>query len=238
LLYFTDHLGQFLEGDADFELPIFAFNTTNDLDPGFLGYVEDNAVNGEQQFVNMFDSPSWRALGYGFTTTTVHEVGHYLGLSHPAIDAYDYEEDLDFVASGPFYFAESGAETNSMMSYIDLNWDFGQFDRDNMNRYLTATYINTANRVLAKIYDTHRAASAAALLVAADAHAAQALFVYDRMDYAGAALEARQAYQTVVAAATQLHVRIEPHQWRADFRIPRQNHRAMEDRLNFQRNKP
>jgi hypothetical protein len=29
-----------------------------------------------------------------------------------------------------------------MMSYIDLNWDFSQFDRDNMNRYLTSVYIN------------------------------------------------------------------------------------------------
>jgi hypothetical protein len=37
LLYFTDHLGRFLEGDEDFELPIFAFNTTDDLDPGYLG---------------------------------------------------------------------------------------------------------------------------------------------------------------------------------------------------------
>ena len=39
-----------------------------------------------------------------------------------------------------------------MMSYIDLNWDFSQFDMDNMNRYLTSIYINQANTILAKIY--------------------------------------------------------------------------------------
>ena len=27
-----------------------------------------------------------------------------------------------------------------MMSYIDLNWDFSQFDRDNMNRFLAAAF--------------------------------------------------------------------------------------------------
>ena len=38
------------------------------------------------------------------------------------------------------YFANSGDESNSVMSYIDLNADFGQFDRDNMARYLTVGY--------------------------------------------------------------------------------------------------
>lgn len=236
LLYFTGHLGQYLEGDADFELPIFAFNTTDALDPGYLGTNEDNSVNGEQQFVYLFDSPGARSAGYGFTTTAIHEIGHYLGLSHP-LDGYDYESDVNFDATGAFYFVGAGNETNSIMSYVDLNWDFGQFDRDNMNRYLTAVYINYANRILAQVYAKPHAADATNLLLAADAQAAQALTAYAGMDYSGATLAARQAYQTVLAAATQLQVRIEPHSWRSDFRIKPRNKRFA-DLMNFQRSKP
>ena len=57
--------------------------------------------------------------------------------------------NLDYVPTGAFYFANSGDESNSIMSYIDLNSDFGQFDRDNMARYLTVGYINQANTILA-----------------------------------------------------------------------------------------
>jgi hypothetical protein len=75
------------------------------------------------------------------------------------------------------------------------------------------------------------------LLTAADAQAAQALAAYDSMDYAGATLAARQAYQSVLVAAAQLQVRVEPHYWRADFRIRAHNNRFV-DSVNFQRSKP
>jgi hypothetical protein len=142
----TSHYTIFLinwYGRPDFKFHVYT--KTDEPEPD-TGYNKDNTVNGEQQFVYAFDSPGARADGYGFTVTTIHEVGHYLGLSHP-LDGYDYEADLNFDATGPFYFVSSANETNSVMSYIDLNWDFGQFDRDNMNRYLTAVYINYANRV-------------------------------------------------------------------------------------------
>jgi hypothetical protein len=144
---------------------------------------------------------------------------------------------VHFDATDDFYFVWSGNETNSTMSFIDLNWDFSPFDRDNMNRYLTSVYLNYANRILERIYAKPRAADAANLLLAADAQAAQALVAYDIMDYAGAALAARQAYQHVLAAAAQLHVRIEPHNWRTNFRIKLRNNRFA-DSVNFQRSKP
>ena len=34
-----------------------------------------------------------------------------------------------------------------MMSYIDLNWDFWQFDQDNMARFQAAAYVEAANRL-------------------------------------------------------------------------------------------
>ena len=33
------------------------------------------------------------------------------------------------------------------MSYMDVNWDFSQFDRDNMHRYQTAALTEAANRL-------------------------------------------------------------------------------------------
>ena len=92
------------------------------------------------------------------------------------------------------------------MSYIDLNADFGQFDRDNMARYLTAGYINQANTILASIYASPRAGNAAAALTAADAQAAGALGAYGAMNYGTAAARAKQAFGLVLMAAAQAGV--------------------------------
>ena len=54
---------------------------------------------------------------------------------------------MDYGPEGDFYFAWAGDESNSMMSYVDLNWDFSQFDRDNFNRFHAAGYIVNANAI-------------------------------------------------------------------------------------------
>lgn len=72
-------------------------------------------------------------------------------MSHPH-GGYDREFDAQYRASGSTYYANSGDESNTIMSYIDLNSDFSQFDRDNMARDLTAGYINQANAILTQIY--------------------------------------------------------------------------------------
>ena len=51
-------------------------------------------------------------------------------MSHPH-DGFDWETGVDYEPTGPFFLAWAGDEHNSIMSYIDLNWDFSQFDRDN-----------------------------------------------------------------------------------------------------------
>lgn len=236
-LYFNDHIINFLEGDGDYEVPVFAFNATDDLFTCCLGFADDDWATGTQSFVFAFDSPSVRDVsGYGFTTTTIHEVGHHLGMSHPH-DGYDYESDVDFGPDGDFYFAWSGDESNSMMSYIDLNWDFSQFDRDNMNRYMTSIYINQANTILARIYASPRAAKAASLLTSADGHAAMALAAYAAMDYAGAAHHAKLAYNDVLAAAAQINVQVEPQSWQADYKAKGESSKFV-DSVDYQRSKP
>ena len=236
-LYFNDHLNQFMEGDGDYELPIFAFNATDELFTCCLGFADDNWADGTQSFVFGFDAPFVRDdLGYGFTTTFIHEVGHHIGMSHPH-DGYDYEADVDFGPGDEFYFAWSGDESNSMMSYIDLNWDFSQFDRDNMNRYLTSIYLNQANVVLAQIYASPRAAQVSSLLTSADADAALALAAYAAMDYPNAASHAKAAYQNVLSAATQINVPVEPQAWQADYKAKGQSSKFV-DSVDYQRSKP
>ena len=125
-------------GRVDYELPNFNYATGDADSSGLLGYADDNYRTGTQSFVFNFISPAI-AEAYGLSTTMIHEDGHHLAMSHPH-DGYDSETGIDYEPSGPYYFAWSGDESNSIMSYIDLNWDFSQFDRDNMNRYLAAAF--------------------------------------------------------------------------------------------------
>jgi glucosamine 6-phosphate synthetase-like amidotransferase/phosphosugar isomerase protein len=157
-------------------------------------------------------------------------------MSHPH-DGYDYEADVDFGPDGDYYFAWSGDESNSMMSYIDLNWDFSQFDRDNMNRYMTSIYINQANTVLAKIYASPLSGQVSDLLTSADNHAAMSLADYDAMNYAGAASHAKMAYDDVMAAAASINVQVEPESWQADYKAKGASDKFV-DSVDYQRSKP
>ena len=49
-----------------------------------------------------------------------------------------------------------------MMSYIDLNWDFSQFDRDNSARHHAAGYALIANRIAGDIQRSRQRDRAAA----------------------------------------------------------------------------
>jgi len=227
-LYHNDHLLQFLTGDADYEVPIFAYNTTT-ADRGFSSFADDNWANGTQSFVFVFDDPFLRsAAGFGLSTSVIHEVGHHLGMSHPH-DGFDSESNLDF---SPFYFfdfAWSGDESNTVMSYLYNNDDFSQFDRDNMNRYLTATYINEANKVLAKIVASPKANDVAAQLSAADQQATTALTIYQTMDYSSALFYAKDAYQKVSSAAAQINIPFEREAWPADYKAHGANYMFTDD---------
>jgi hypothetical protein len=216
-LYFQDTLLQYLEGDADYEVPVFAFNATDELFTCCLGFADDNWRDGTQSFVFAFDAPFIRDIGYGFTTTTIHEVGHHVGLSHPH-DGFDYEANVDYGPGDDFFFAWSGDETNTMMSYIDLNWDFSQFDRDNMNRYLVSGYLNQANVVLAKVLAHPRAGIVSSMLASADEKAALALADYQAMKYDSAVAFAKAAYGDILKAAARLRVPVEPQSYQADYK--------------------
>ena len=232
--YHQNHLMQFLEGDADYELPIFAYHTGEYPIP-FLGVADDNYVDGTQSFVFGADNRATRA-SYGLTTTLIHEVGHHLGMSHPH-DGYDYESDTDYGGSDEFAYANVADEVNSMMSYIDLNWDFSQFDLDNMNRYLTSVYLNQANSLLEKLATSKKASRVSLALVAADASARSALSAYGQMNYVAAVTAAHRAYFGVLDAATQAGIKIEPQGWPADYKAKSKNSKFV-DTVSYLRQLP
>jgi hypothetical protein len=192
----------------DYVAATFAFHVTeaslgNQF--GLLGFADDNWVDGTQSYVFVFGAQEYRDLGYGFSDTTVHEVGHHVGMSHPH-DGYDAELDGDYGPGGPFYFVWSGDESDTVMSYLGLSGNFGMFDQDNMNRYQFAGHLNWANAVLADIEAHPDAASVQHYVDDADALAMDAQRAFRQWDYAAAAADAREAYDLIARAAMELGV--------------------------------
>ena len=218
--YTRDHITQFLDGDADYEIPLVSYRTStarlgNQF--GLLGFADDNWRDGTQSYVFSFSTPEYESWGYGLSWTNAHEAGHHVGLSHPH-DGYDYEQNLDFGPSGDFSFAWSGDESNSIMSYLELTREFGVFNRDSMYRYETAGYINAANLVLASVVASPRSGDVSALLQAADSFAGQSLEAYELMDYASAVVHAQAAFNEILTAAAAINVPVEPQAWQADVK--------------------
>jgi len=204
--YFDEHYSDFVPeyGPDDNVAAVFGFNgALKNLGGVPLGFADDNWRDGTQSYVFMFDGPEIRAAGYGFTTTTIHELGHYYGLSHPH-DGYDAATGLDYGAGGDFYFANLGDEVNSMMSYIDVGWQFGRFDEDNMYRYEFAGYLNLCNTLLADILAQPGHGQVKDLVASGREHARMAERAFKQWNYLEAVTHARLAYEAIGTAAQQL----------------------------------
>ena len=228
-LYHSDHLIQYLDGDADYELPIFSFFDSEDLAAGgLLGYADDDWRTGVQSFVFAFTDPFLVLNGFGFTSTVVHESGHHLGLSHPH-DGIDWEDGLEFGPSDAFYFAWAGDEVDSVMSYLTLSIHFSQFDRDNMARYMTLAHLNYANVILEAIYKSPRVNRVAEMLTDADDLAGAALLQYQEMNYVDAAITSEEAYRLVLEAADAINVKVEPQSWQADYKSKGKSGKFVDD---------
>jgi hypothetical protein len=206
-LYSALTLAQTRDGGGDYEGMFFNYVTEDNRDAGILGFADDNWVDGTQSGVFSFLSPFITSLGYGLTTTQIHEFGHHIAMSHPH-DGWDSELQMDYGPSGGFYFAWAGDETNSIMSYVDLNWDFSQFDRDNFNRFKAAGYIVNGNVIAEDVLASPNAGAGLADLGAADLEVGLAKASLAVHDYPVALEHARQAYLHVRTAATQADVNV------------------------------
>jgi hypothetical protein len=170
-----------------------------------LGFADDNWIDGTQSYVFEFDSAEYRELGYGFSTTTIHEGGHHFGMSHPH-DGYDSELGLDYGPADEFYYAWSGDESNTIMHYMDLSIEFGKFDRDNMYRWEMAGYLNWSNQLLGEIQTHPNAHQVKARVAVAQKFAKIALRGFDHWNYRQAAAFARRAYVQLALAAARLDI--------------------------------
>jgi hypothetical protein len=205
------------DGDSvDYELPIFSYAFDDEPTPA-LGFADDNWADGTQSFVFSFISPEIVELGYGLSTTLIHEVGHHVGLSHPH-DGYDSEAGVDFDATGNYFFAWAGDEHNSMMSYIDLNWDFSQFDHDNMDRFQTAALVEAANRLAADALGASHPSRASDELRRADRAIGDAEDAFADHDYVDANRFAERAYELALEGADEAGVDVEAAQRAAKLR--------------------
>jgi hypothetical protein len=214
-LYGADNLGRLLDDEQaarEYEAVLLNWAVEDGprglTSPPYLGFADDNYRDGTQSFIFSFISPDI-ARNYGLTTTEIHEYGHHLNLSHP-FDGFDYENKTDFGWNGKYYFTAVGNEVNSIMSYVDLNWDFSQFDRDNTDRFQAAAYINNANALARKIRNDPDANQAAAELAAADAAYGEAKAALARHDYTGTFEKARETYEHALQGAHDAGVPVKP----------------------------
>ena len=194
--------------EADYVAAMFAFNTTEanlGEQVGLLGFADDDWMSGTQTYVFEFDTAEYRELGYGFTTTTVHEGGHHFGLSHPH-DGYDSELGLDYGPADEFYYVWSGDESDTVMHYLALSNGFSQFDRDNMYRWEMAGYLNWSNALLAEIQAHPDASQVQDRITVANKFAEIALKTFDQWKYRQAAANARKAYEQLARAAARLGI--------------------------------
>jgi hypothetical protein len=157
---------------------------------GLLGFADDNWVNATQSGVFSFVYPEVVPLGYGATTTNIHEYGHHSSMSHPH-DGLDPATGVDYGPTGEFNYAWLGDMSHTIMSYMDLTTEFGQFDRDNSARHHAAGYAKIANEV-AKLPGGD--------LGVAENKLWMAQMAFANHDYEGALVYAKEAYGAAVAA--------------------------------------
>lgn len=216
--YVTTHLPQFTSTAADYSIPTLVFEIpAAKANPFFRAEADLDPRTGGQSFIVSYETDRLRTLGFGQTDTLLHEVGHHLGLRH-VHDGTDYATGIQFVPSGDFFFVWTGDESSTVMSYLGNENDFGQFDRDDMGRWLTTGYLNQANQVLARILSSSRAPRAYGQISAADADAVAAFDAYQRRDYAGGAVLAKRAFDRLLRAAADIQVPIEPQAPSADMK--------------------
>lgn len=215
-LHLFDHLDQFTTTGPEHSIPTLLFEVpATEALPLARAVAEPNYYTGEQFDIASYQVPEATAAGVGQTDTLVHEVGHHLGLSH-VHDGLDFASGRFLDASGEFFYLWTGDESATVMSYLDLANEFGQFDRDNAGRWLTAAYLNQANQVLARIVAKRAWSAHEDRLVEADGDALAAVVEIGERNYEAGARHAKHAYDLLLEVAADLRIVIEPQARPAD----------------------
>ena len=167
---------------------------------GFSGSTDPDFQTGLPTFIYELDTPDGRVFpAIAYTDTTIHESGHYVGLSHPH-DGYDSASGVDFEPAGAYNFAWDGDETATVMSYVPGNLDYDRFDRDNLARWDVGRLLDLADTDAAAILAAKPSAPVDALLVKADFEFARALAAMHASDWTAAATAAVAGYRDMQRA--------------------------------------
>lgn len=199
--FFDDKKADYEAGSFNYILPAGAawrFATC-------LAFADGNPHNGKQTFIYSYVTATCIDR-IGFTDLLIHEYGHHFGMSHQH-DGYDSERKRSYSAvQDAWMFAFAGTENNSVMSYTNVNNEFSQFDRDNINRWLTAAYVDAARDIAATLTGNRSLTTA---LVEADELATAADRAFAEHRYLAAVENARSAYLLLVRAATKAGIEVE-----------------------------
>jgi hypothetical protein len=196
--YFRDHRAQYFPSQpGDAVIPEAGFTFPDPDLFGFTGAADDDWQTGAPSFIYIFNTPNVRArFNYAYTDNTVHEAGHYLGLSHPH-DGYDSTTGVDFTVTGAFYFAWIGDETSTVMSYLLGNETYDQFDLDNQARWQAARLLDLADTDTAAILAKPHSAQVDLQLVQADLQFTKAVVALHLANWATAATAAVTGYRDI-----------------------------------------
>jgi hypothetical protein len=196
--YFRDHRAQYFPAPpGDAVIPAAGFTVPDPVLFGFGGAADDDWQTGAPSFIYIFDSPGIRFLfNRAYTHATVHETGHYLGLSHPH-DGYDSATGVDFIQSGAYNFAWIGDESSTVMSYTLGNEAYDQFDLDNEARWQVARLLDLADTDTAAILATPHSAQDNLQLVQADLQFTKAVVALHRSNWTTAATAAVAGYRDI-----------------------------------------
>jgi hypothetical protein len=163
----------------------------------FLGSTDPDFQTSEPDFINELDvAPQPGFISYAtMTETTVHETGHFVGLSHPH-DGYDSTSGIEIGPFGAFNFAWDSDESATPMSYLPNGGGltFDQFDRDNLSRWQVARLLDLADTDAAAILSRPRSSQIDAQLTQADADFTRAVTALHQTDWLAAATAAVAGY--------------------------------------------
>ena len=203
--YMVSGLDPFLDEEAsewaDYSIPVFAYAVKDDqmgVQFGLLGYADDDWTTGTQTFINAFNTPYiTTSLGYGFTSTIIHETGHHVGLSHPH-DGYDSEFDLDYGPGGYFLFVWSGDGSYTTMNYMANVGHFGVFNKDTLYRHEGAMYMKAVKDMMEEIVWEELSPQDYRKLANVLVHWGQAMLAFKKMEYYCMVYRAMQSYEQML----------------------------------------
>ena len=153
LCYFDANLRRYIPkyGPRDSVGEVFSYSTTAESLGSIFGprlRRRRPARTARQTYEFVFGSAGYRELGYGLSSTVIHELGHHIGMSPSRTTAFDSESGADYDAAGETYFAWLGDEADTVMHPPSPSpTASAATTRDNMYRWETAGYLNWANAV-------------------------------------------------------------------------------------------